>query len=282
MFAKFTSLASLFAASEASKQKSGAVSSFSKSKSRYGILTLVMVLVINQAINATPSTQIWIPSTDFQSWKTFHLGIDNYIRTVKINGIRGAGMYDLGLTTGLLPFKKLQAEIGVDYLYMGDNNYDNYPIYFNAKIGLPENALFKNSPAIALGAFNFGLKKNLTNYNIIYGEIAKTIPILGRLTVGYYTGNDKVLVDENLKKANSGFLFSWDRAMTEISDRLWLAVDYQGGKSYLGALNLGASWAFSKNVSVIFAYDIYNNKNAYYNTNNQNANSFTTQLDINF
>jgi hypothetical protein len=246
------------------------------------VISSVFCLLISNVSFATPSTQIWIPSTDFQKWKTMHLGLDNYIRNNKINGIRGAGMFDLGLTTGLLPFEKLQGEIGADYLSMGDNNYDDYPIYFNAKIGLPEGALFKSSPAIALGAYNIGLKKNLTNYNILYGVIAETIPILGRLTVGYYTGNDKVLVDENLKKANSGVLLSWDRTMTEISDKFWLAVDYQGGKNYLGALNFGASWAFSKNVSLIFGYDIYNNKNAYYNTNNQNANSLTAQVDINF
>ena len=246
------------------------------------IIAILLFVLSSELSFSTPSTQIWIPSTDFQKWKTMHLGLDNYIRTEKINGIRGAGIFDLGLTTGLLPFEKFQGEIGVDYLYMGDDNYDDYPIYFNAKIGLPENSLFKNSPAMVLGAFNFGLKKNLTNYNIIYGEIAKTIPVLGRLIVGYYTGNEKVLVDENLKKANSGLLLSWDRTMSEISDKLWLAVDYQGGKSYIGALNLGAAWVFSKNVSVIFGYDIYNNKNAYYNTNDQNANSFTAQVDINF
>lgn len=231
---------------------------------------------------STASTQIWIPSTDFQKWKTMHLGLDNYFRSTKIEGVRGAGIYDLGLTTGLLPFDKFQGEIGVDYLSMGDNIYDDHPIYFNAKIGFPEGALFKNSPAIAFGGYNFGLKKNLTNYNIIYGEIAKTIPVIGRLSVGYYTGNSKVLVDENLKAAKDGILLSWDRTMTEISDKLWLAVDYQGGKNYLGALNFGAAWSFSKNVSVIFGYDIYNNKKAYYNTNNQNANSFTAQVDINF
>lgn len=246
------------------------------------IITVIVCIISSEISFATPSTQIWIPSTDFQKWKTMHLGLDNYIRTSKINGVRGAGMFDIGLTTGLLPFEKFQGEIGVDYLSMGDSNYDDYPIYFNAKIGVPEGAMFKCSPAIALGAYNIGLKKNLTDYNILYGEIAKTIPILGRITIGYYTGNDKVLVDENLKKANSGFLFSWDRTMTEISDKLWLAVDYQGGKNYLGALNFGASWAFSKNVSVIFGYDIYNNKNAYYNTNNHNANTFTAQVDINF
>jgi hypothetical protein len=246
------------------------------------IIYLVLCSLSSELTFSTPSTQIWIPSTDFQKWKTMHLGLDNYIRTSNINGVRGAGIFDAGFTTGLLPFEKFQGEIGVDYLYMGDSNYDNHPIYFNAKIGLPEDAFFKGFPAIALGAYNFGLKTNLTNYNIIYGEIAKTIPILGRLSVGYYTGNDKVLVDENLKKANNGVLLSWDRTMTEISDKLWLAVDYQGGKNYLGALSFGASWAFSKNVSVIFGYDIYNNKNAYYNTGNQNANTFTAQVDINF
>lgn len=245
------------------------------------VLISVTCFLFNVASFSTPSTQLWIPSTDFQKWKTMHLGIDNYIRTSKINGVRGSGIFDLGLTTGLLPFEKFQGEIGVDFLSMGDSNYDKHPVYFNAKIGLPENAVFRNSPALAFGAYNFGLKKDLTNYNILYAEIAKTT-IIGRFTVGYYSGNGKILTDENLEKQNSGILLSWDRTMTGISDKLWLSVDYQGSKSYLGALNFGASWAFSKNVSVIFAYDIYNNKNAFYNTRNQNANTFTVQVDINF
>ena len=246
------------------------------------LIMAVLCFLTNEYSNSTPSTQVWIPSTDFQKWKSLHLGLDNYIRTAKTDGVRGAGIFDLGLTTGLLPFEKFQGEIGVDYLSMGDNNYDDHPVYFNAKLGFPEGALFKNSPAISLGAYNLGFEKNLTNYNILYGVIAKTIPVLGRISVGYYTGNEKLLVDENLKKANDGLLLSWDRTMTEISDKLWLAVDYQGGNNYLGALNFGAAWSFSKNVSVIIGYDIYNNKKAYYNTNNQNANSFTAQVDINF
>jgi len=237
---------------------------------------------------ATGSSQIWIPSTDIQGFKTVHLGIDNYIRTqADSKGIYGSGMYDMGVTTGISPFSKVQAEIGIDYLNMGDNNlsnaknYDLHPVYFNGKIALPEDSLFKGAPAIAVGAYNFGTKINLTNYNIVYALIAKTIPVVGRISAGYYSGNKALLVDENGKPANTGLLLSWDRAMPEISDKLWLAVDYQGGQNYLGALNVGFSWAFSKNVSVIFGYDIYNNKNAYYNSNNVNANSFTTQLDIN-
>ena len=61
-----------------------------------------------------------------------------------------------------------------------------------------------------------------------------------------------------------------------------MAVDYQGAKNSFGALNFGLSWAFSKNVSVIFAYDNWNNKNVFYNSKDANVNSFTTQVDINF
>ena len=49
-----------------------------------------------------------------------------------------------------------------------------------------------------------------------------------------------------------------------------------GGHNVDGAVNVGLSWAFSKNVSVIFGYDIYKEKTIAGN------NTFTTQLDINF
>jgi len=255
-----------------------------KRQIRQIILSVSFLLIcMNIIVTGTPSTQIWIISTDFQKFKTFHLGIDNYLRLEnQAYHSRGAGIFDCGLTAGVLPFKKLQAEIGVDYINMGDGIYDTNPVYFNAKIGTPEGALFKGSPAITIGGYNFGTKNNLTNYNVAYALIAKTIPIIGRVSAGYYYGNEKLLVDENNKKSNYGILLSLDRQMTEISDKLWLAIDYQGGKNYLGALNFGFSWSFSSNTSVIFAYDIYNNSKVFYNSKDKNLNSITIQLDINF
>jgi len=242
---------------------------------------LIIALAISGFVDATPSTQIWIPSTDIQTGKTAHLGIDNYTRISTIDGAKGAGIYDVGGTFGIFSSKLINVEVGMDYLTMGDEIYDKYPAYFNAKVGTPEGAFFKNSPAIAVGAYNVGTKKNLTNYNIVYGLIAKTIPVVGRLSGGYYFGNIHILTNEKAEIANTGLLLSWDRTMTEISDKLWVAVDYQGSKSYLGALNFGFSWSFSPNVSIIFAYDVYNNSKVYYNSKSTNVNSFTTQLDIN-
>ncbi len=85
------------------------------------------------------------------------------------------------------------------------------------------------------------------------------------------------MFDRNgMKGDDNGLMASWDRTMSEISDKLWVAVDYQGGKNAYGATSIGVSWAFAKNVSVILGYDIYNNKDR------AGQNTATLQVDINF
>ncbi|GAB7026713.1 hypothetical protein [Geotalea toluenoxydans] len=238
-----------------------------------GIFAMAMMLTMaatGMAL-ATPSTQIWIPSTDVRDFKQVHLDVDNYVRT---STTKGGNTYDLGLGVGVLPFEKLKLEIGVDYISTA-GSADGHPIYFNAKLGTPEDSMFKGSPALAVGGFGIGTKKDVTNQNVIYALAAKTVPVLGRLSAGYYNGNGDVLLSlEDGRKDNDGVLLSWDRTLSEISDKLWAAVDYQGGKSSLGALNFGVAWCFTPKISLILGYDIYNAKNT--------ADTFTTQLDINF
>ena len=240
---------------------------------------------------ATPSTQIWIPSTDVQAFGTIHLGIDNYVRSSGVSKTgqpapyRDPNVYDIGPEVGFLPFGKLQGELGFDYLGNATEPNDNHPWSANIKFGTPEDSLFKYSPAIAVGAYNLGpslsraVAPSVTSgQNIIYVLAAKTIPVMGRLSAGYYRGSERALVSDatTLNAANDGLLLSWDRTMSEISDKLWMAVDYQGGNNVDGAVNVGASWSFAKNVSVIFGYDMYTTKALAGN------NTFTTQLDINY
>jgi len=234
-------------------------------------MAMTLTLAVSGIALATPSTQIWIPSTDIQAYKTLHLGIDNYIRTTSNGG--WPNTYDIGLTAGVLPFEKIQMEVGIDYIDAGTNaGADKNPLYFNGKIGTPEDSLFKYSPALAAGIYNAGTKSGVTGQNIVYGLAAKTLPIVGRISAGGFHGAETVLGTGQ----NNGVLLSWDRSMTEISDKLWLAVDYQSGNSFMGATSFGASWNFSKNVSVIVGYDIYNNAAT------GGKNTVTTQLDINF
>jgi hypothetical protein len=257
----------------------------SRSIHRFGVALAAFALcgLTATVASATPSTQIWIPSTDVQAYKTFHLGFDTYIRAnTNDDGSRTAPVVVIGPTVGILPFQKVQAEVGFDVISAG-GDADKYPLYGHFKLGTPEDSLFKLSPAVAVGMYNIGTKSGdarqgelATNQDIAYALVARTIPVIGRLSAGYFTGNKKVLLDENGNSDEKGVLLSWDRTMTEISDKLWVAVDYQGSKSALGALSFGASWAFAKNVSVILGYDIYNKKE----TGGQNT--VTMQLDINF
>lgn len=229
---------------------------------------------------ATPSTIVWIPSVDIQPFKTAHLTFDTYIRTSSETGAVPP-VVDLGLTGGILPFKGIQAEAGFDLLYGGYNTgagLDSHPLYFNGKIGTPEDSFFKWQPAVVAGVYGAGTKNDGTDANIIYGLAGKTFPVIGRLSAGAYTLNEDAAVATAAGPGgdDSGILLSWDRTLSEISDKLWVGVDYQGGDNAFGALSFGASWAFARNVSVIFGYDMYNE------TARGGEDTFTVQLDINF
>ena len=243
---------------------------------------LALIGLIATTASATPSTQIWIPSTDIQPYKTVHLNVDTYLRAnSNDDDSRTAPVVAIGPTFGILPYEKIQAEIGFDVISAG-GDADKYPLYFHAKLGTPEGSLFKLSPALAVGGYNFGTKGGdvrngdvATDQNMVYGLVAKTLPTIGRLSAGYFFGNRKVLVDANGQSDEKGLLLSWDRTMTEISDKLWLGIDYQGTDSALGAFSFGASYAVAKNVSVLLGYDIYNKKAT------GGENTVTLQVDIN-
>lgn len=229
------------------------------------------------AVYATPSTHIWAPSADIQPYKVVHLTHDVYAPVSKdAADARVAPLTNLGLEVGVLPFEKVNMEVGFDIIQAG-TAADANPVYYNLKIGTPENSLGQGLPALAVGSYLIGTKKDVTDYNVMYGKAAKTVGNIGKFSVGYYTGNDKLLLDDKGEKANDGILLCWEKTVTEVSDKLWVAVDYMGGDNALGTLNVGFAWSFTPNVSVIFGYDMLNNQDL-----TGVADTFTTQLDINF
>ena len=230
---------------------------------------VISLLLSGVRLYASPSTQIWNPSTDIQATKTFHLNIDNYVNDTM-------DQYFFGVEYGL--FKNF--ELGFD---INENQYSNlpqanqYPLYFNGKYALPEGT---NTPAVAAGAEYLGTKSYVSNYDICFALVAKTFGKVGRLTVGGYEGNGSLLLDEKGNSANTGAILTWDK---NITDKIWACVDYASGKSWYGTLSLGGSYAFSSNTSVIFAYVIPNNYNVSpFGNTVPMQNMFTTQLDINF
>jgi hypothetical protein len=182
--------------------------------------------------DATATTHIWAPSTDVQAFKLWHVTSDFYIPVKRdAAGNHPATVTNAGLTVGVLPFQKVNAEVGFNHK-TGLGPANDYPLYLNFKIGAPENAFFAHSPALAAGAFDICTKSDLTDYIVFYGKVAKSLNAgqtqLGRLSVGYFTGNEKLLLDDTGTKDNSGIMAAWERTMSELSDRLWHCVEIHG------------------------------------------------------
>jgi hypothetical protein len=266
-----------------------------------GSLMAIVLLVSAVGIaQATPTGQIWVPSTDVQTYLTGRLEINNYFRASGTKNATGPGardpnIMDLGITAGVLPFKSLQMEIGFDYLITASDPNDQHPWSGNFKLATPEDSLFTFSPALAVGLYNGRPAKDVatrdapsvnSGQNIVYGLVAKTVPALGalpslgRITAGYYRGAKRALVDNAdpalAKPANDGVLLSWDRTMKEINKKLWFGVDYQGGDNVTGAFSFGASWDFTDSIQLLLGYDMYNKKSL------AGSNTFTTQVNFVF
>ena len=249
---------------------------------RFSVCTFLVAALLTvceaRQVSATATTHIWAPSTDVQPYKLVHLTSDMYLPNEHdAHGARIGTVTNLGLTIGVLPFKAVNMEIGIDHK-SGLGSLDDHPFYGNIKVGVPESAMGGFCPALAVGIFDIGSKADLTDFNIIYFKAARTLTVgktsLGRFSIGYFTGNDKLLVNGQGKKDNTGVLAAWERTMTEWSEKLWLCAEYMGSESAYGTINVGLAWKFAANVSVLGAVDIFNNDDL--------ASTGTIQIDIDF
>lgn len=211
------------------------------------LLTTLLATMITLPVSATPSSIVWVPSTDLQPQDQVHLGIDNYFTA-------NDGDYptDIGLTWG---FKN--GEVGIDYMASQD-----HPMLFNFKVGLVNDT--EHNFKVVAGVQGLGTSSD-TNQALKYVLASQTAADGVRYSLGYGVGREEAIGDDNKM-----VIASIDKMLT---DKVWAGVDYMSGDSALGALSFGASYNFASNVSVLLGYDIYNN---------DSENTFTTQLDINF
>src|SRR5436309_14029119 len=166
------------------------------------IIPIVFLSLFAQGtVFATPSTTYWTPATsDVQPFNVWHIGVDNYFRLYQtqqdIDKAQGMSLpTDVGLTVGVLPYEKINMEVGIDYLApavfahpalqsMGSS------FLFNTKLGTPEGAFLGSwFPALNLGIFNVGTKSGVTSMNIVDFLVGKTLGRFGRIHGGGYYGN---------------------------------------------------------------------------------------------
>ena len=194
---------------------------------------------------------MWAPSTPaLQGDRVLHLTYDTYFANDALYPV------DLGVTMGVLPFQQLQLELGVDVLYptVGPDGPLDVPIYFNGKLGAPEDVYFQWQPAWSFGIYNMGIESDVTDYNILYGTLGKTIPSAGAVAIGGYYGlNDKLLVDVDGDAAQAGLLASYTSPPIDVPliDKLALVADVQTGKNAVGAVGAGAAIYLTPTIALL-------------------------------
>ncbi len=256
------------------------------------VLALGGIALLTGIAGATPSTTYWTPATsDIQPYGVWHLGIDNYFTLGKKDPAeQGSLPTDLGLTVGVLPYEKLQLEVGIDWFEPSAD-----PLFFNAKLGTPEGALFEGSPALNVGIFNVGTDSDAndgdgrTDQNIFHLMAGKTLPAgLGRIHVGVYSGNDKVLLDKDGNKENTGYMVGWDMGIIRKKEanggeyHSWVfAADYASGKNAIGGGGVGVYHYMTKNISILTG-PVWFNEPAQVIGKDDVKWVWTTQLDVNF
>src|SRR4029453_1500699 len=143
-------------------------------------LGVAAVALVPAFASATPSTTYWAPSVaTCQAKNVPHVTYDTYMSK------EGAYPIDTGLTMGILPGDKVQAEIGYD-LFLPTANAVGF--YLNGKVCVPENAIGQGIPGIGIGVYNAGFKSDFTNYHTLYAMAQKALPTGGYVSGGFYYG----------------------------------------------------------------------------------------------
>jgi len=218
---------------------------------RTSVLIAAAAVIVPGVAHATPSTNFWAPSTPaIQGFGVLHVSYDTYFADDALYPV------DMGLTMGVLPWKELQLELGADVLYptLGGDDGLAVPIYFNAKLGTPEDTLFANQPGWAVGIYSLGIEPDVTDYDITYLVIGKTLPCVGTLSIGgYYGRNGDLLVDPDGDSAQAGLMAGWASPSIAVPkiDHLALAADVQTGSNSYGAVGGGAAIYFTPAVALL-------------------------------
>jgi hypothetical protein len=222
------------------------------------------VLAAAQLAAATPSTTFWTPETTYtQPYAIPHITYDTYVAE------KGILANTYGVTVGVLPFEKLQGEIGVDLFYPTLSVRTKDLAQVNGKLTLPENAFGAWQPGVSFGIANVGFKDDISNYDLLHLSVGKTLPVVGALAVGgYYGAGSKLLWTGSDDKVNRvGFMASWTSPDIKIGrpglDKIIFLADVATGKNWMGAAGGGIGLYFTPSIDILTGPVVFLDKDLY-------------------
>jgi hypothetical protein len=222
------------------------------------VLAAAVVVLAASRASATPSTTFWTPATTYtQPYLVPHLTYDTYVAE------RGMLQNDYGLTIGVLPFEKLQGEVGFDVFYPGLTR-DN--LYLNAKVTLPEGAYAAWQPGVSFGIQSVGFKADYSDYDHLHLSVSKGFAGIGTFVVGGYYGlNETLYLGSDGKAARAGLMASYTSPDIKVGlpglDKIVLVGDYATGKNAFGGGGVGAALYFTPAIALLTGPVWFNDSN---------------------
>jgi len=157
-----------------------------------------------------------------------------------------------GITMGILPWDKLQLEVGFDLLLPSEN-----PFLFNAKLATPENAIFEGSPSLSIGVFGVGTKSDATDFNVLHAMVQKNLPWGGYVAAGafYGVGSKALWASSDGNENRAGFMGGIAAPDINVNipglKKIVAVADVQTGKNALGARGFGLYFYFTDTIDLL-------------------------------
>lgn len=212
-------------------------------------LFFIALLSLFSSLSAQPSSVFWTNcTTAVVPTGSAQIAVYDYFSVFNRRGHGSTLPTDVGFTLGLFTWHDWSCEAGIDYLGGTDD-----PLFFNAKVGIPENKLFKGAPSFSLGIFNVGTRtrENRTNQDIVDVILGADLPgrIGGTLYVGGFSGS------RAMGKVRQGYMVAYQRNFCKKTDchkteyyKWTFSADYASGKNTIGGGGLALWYYYTPNI----------------------------------
>lgn len=221
-------------------------------------LLVVMILFSSVSAWARYRNDYLIPQTRTLQKGQVQFSVDRQaVLQKKKDDLAGAGHAStLGSSFGLWQSGSIAAEGGIDWSEPAVESVVN-AIFGHLRFRIHD--LEEDGWSFAFGVEKFGVISNKNDYNILYAMMQNRIGEDWYIGLGGYAGNSKFLVDHEGKSDAQGFSAGLWRQIQQGHGRMGL--EFQSGRSSLGAIALGMTLELSESVYGNVSYAIANNQN---------------------